>query len=307
MQRFIISLAIALGILVPAVAFAQTSSTGLLTVYVQVTSQTGGYPYQQTYTPANFTVSVSGQNPSLTNFAGSQSGTALTLSPGSYNVVVNNTVPGYVPSYSVGCNYSIAAGQTQTCIITMTPSYNYAPYTYPSNNVYPYNYNYPYVQPLTCQTVTPTVALGQSATFRALGGAGGTYNWSTAYQNYPNVGPSLTIAFQASGAQSVTVTNAAQTATCTINVTTSFYPVPTSTTYPTYPNTYPGTTYPGTYPGSVYPTQTQTYYPAYPGLPRTGFAPRDLSTGIAFAAVLLIAAGLALSPYARKAVAIISR
>src|SRR5581483_7929942 len=168
-RTFIVSLAIALGSLVPAVALAQSSS-GLLTVYVQVLSQSNYVYPSQTYSPGNFTVSVSGQNPSLTNFQGSQSGTSVSLSPGSYNVTVSNTVTGYTPSYSVGCSNTISAGQSQTCVITMTPSYNY-PYTY---NPYPYGYyGYQNYQPLTCQTLTPTVALGQTASFQAVGGAGG--------------------------------------------------------------------------------------------------------------------------------------
>jgi hypothetical protein len=288
MQRLIISLAIALGALVPAVAFAQTSTTGLLTVYVQVLSQTG--VTYQTYTPGNFTVLVSGQSPSLTNFPGSQSGTAVLLNTGAYNVTVTNAVAGYAPSYSVGCNSSISSGQSQTCVITMTPSYGY--------NQYPTQYPYQqYTQPLTCQTLTPTVALGQQASFNAVGGQGGTYNWATAYQNYPNVGPTLTTSFQASGSQVVTVTNAAQTATCTITVTNSYSP--SLITYPTYPS---NTTYPGAY--NTYPTITSTLYPQ---LPRTGFGPKDAATGAAFAVVLLIAAGLITAPYVRKTVTALSR
>ncbi len=288
MKNLIISLAVVIGALVPAFAFAQTSTTGLLTVYVQVLNQTGTSYYQyQTYTPANFTVSVSGQAPSLTNFPGSQSGTAVSLSPGSYNVTITNALNGFAPSYSVGCNNTIAAGGSQTCVVTMTPSYTYNQYP----NVYPYSYQN--LQPLTCQTLTPTVGLGQQASFTAVGGQGGTYNWATAYQNYPNVGPTLTTSFQASGSQTVTVTNASQTATCLVTVTNSYYPTPVSYTNPTY-STYP------TY--SAYPT-----YTTYPQLPRTGFAPKDIATGAAFAVVLLITAGLMVAPYVRKAATALSR
>lgn len=283
MQRLIISILLALGILVPAVALAQSSSTGLLTVYVQVLNQ-AGYNYQ-TLTPSAFTVNVSGQSPSLTNFPGSQSGTNVSLNPGSYNVTIANAAQGYAPSYSVGCSNTIAAGQTQTCVITMTPSYNYNPYPTPYNP-----YNSPY-QPLTCRTLTSSVALGQNATFNAVGGAGGTYNWSTAYQNYPNVGPTLTVAFQSSGSQVVTVTNAAQTATCTVNVTNTYSPTTVSPVYnPGYTGAYPNYT-----------------YTVYPRLPATGFGPKDLSMGFAFASVLLIASGIALTPYVRKTLASISR
>jgi hypothetical protein len=233
----------------------------------------------------------------------------VSLNPGSYNVTINNATSGYAPSYSTGCSGTMVAGQTQLCVITMTPNYTYGN----QYNNYPYNYNYPYIQPLTCQTLTPTVALGQTATFQAVGGAGGTFNWSTAYQNYPNIGRVLNTTFQASGVQTVTVTNAAQTATCSITVNANYNPVPTpnypiypGTTYPTYPNypTYPGTTYPAY--GTTY-GNTYTYPTIYPQLPRTGFGPRDLTTGAAFAAVLLIAAGLAVTPYVRRTFAAISR
>jgi len=291
MKQLIISLAIAIGALVPAFAFAQSTSAGLLTVYVQVINNTGATYYQyQAPSPSAFTVAVSGQSPSLSNFPGSQSGTTVSLLAGSYNVTIANVQNGYAPSYSIGCNSTIAAGQSQTCVVTMTPSYAYNQYATP--------YQYQNYQPLTCQTVTPTVGLGQQASFNAVGGQGGTYNWSTAYQNFPNVGPTLTTSFQASGSQVVTVTNASQTATCNVNVTNAYTPAPT-----TYPYGYNGVTYPSTY-SNTYPTYTSV---AYPQLPRTGFGPKDMATGAAFAVVLLIAAGVVVAPYVRKTVTTLSR
>jgi len=273
----------ALAFLIPMFALAQSSSTGLLTVYVQVLNQSG----LASLTPGQFTVSVSGQSPSLTNFPGSQQGTQVTLNPGAFNVTILNSIAGYVPSYSAGCNNTIAAGQSHTCVITMTPTYPYfqnpTPYPGPNQNFLP----------LSCQTLTPNVALGQNATFRAVGGAGGTYNWSTGSQNYPNAGPTLSIPFTASGSHLVTVTNAAQTAACQVTVSSTYTPV--VITQPSYGQTY----YPR---NSGYPT-----YQTYPSLPRTGFGPRDLSTGIAFSTVLLIVAGLCVTPYVRKAFAIVSR
>ncbi len=292
MKKFVISFAVALGVLIPYVAFAQTASNGLLTVYVQVLTQ-NGVNYQQ-YTPSNFTVAVSGVSPSLNNFPGSQSGTAVTLNPGVYNVTVTNTVPGFIPSYSVGCNSTMLANQSQTCVITMTPSYG-------SYNPYPTLFPYQSYQPLTCQTLTPTVGLGQQASFNAIGGAGGTYNWATAYQNYPNVGPTLTTAFQASGVHTVTVTNASQTASCVITVNTNYAPV-----NPINPPAYTTPGYTG-YAYGAYNTQPSYTSVVYPRLPSTGFGPKDISTGIAFATVLLITAGLMLSPYVRKTVTALSR
>lgn len=296
MQRLIISLAIALGLLAPAIAFAQTSTTGLLTVYVQVLQNSA---FGQTYSPGQVTVSVSGQSPSLTSFPGSQSGTAVVLNPGSYNVTAG-TLPGYAPSYSTGCSNTIAANQTQLCVVTMTPSYAYNQYPTPYTYNYPYGY---YVQPLTCQTLTPNVAVNQQASFRAVGGAGGTYNWATNWQNYPNAGQTVNASFPASGVQTITVTNAAQTATCSVNVTNALSPVSYPYYYPQY-NQYPTTQYPTYYPNVTGPT----YYPqTYPQLPRTGFGPHDTSFAWAIAAVLMIAAGIMTAPYARKAFAVVSR
>lgn len=300
MKKSLISAVISLGVLVPVLAFAQTSTTGLLNVYVQVTNPSG-----VTFAPSNFTVSVSGQSPSPSSFAGSQSGTLVSLNPGSYAVTITNP-SGYTASYSVGCNNTIAAGQTQTCVITLSGygSTQYGPTPFP----YPYQY-----QPgLTCRTDTPTVGLGQSARFTAQGGVGGTYNWYADGQNFPNVGPVLTTSFSSSGSKLVTVTNAAQTATCAATVTTAYYPVSgTPFTYPTtsYPTTvYPTTVYPTYGSGYSYPTQippavSQIYYPR---LPNTGFAPLSAEQ-LAWAVVLLVGAGVASYPYARKAFALAVR
>jgi hypothetical protein len=286
MRNFILSAAVALGILAPAVALAQTASTGLLTVYVQVINQSY-YSAFPNVGPSNFTVSVSGNTASLSNFQGSQSGTPVQLYPGSYNVTVN-ALGGYTPSYSVGCNNTIAAGQTQTCVVTMTPTYNYYPNTTSNYSGYPY-YNVP---PLYCRANTPSIMVGQPVTFTATGGAGGTYNWVAPYTqslNYPNAGTQLTVAFEAAGQQTVQVTNAAQTTSCSVQVTQGFYP------YGGYSYTNP------TYPTPTYPTTP--YQPTYPQLPRTGFGPHDPAAGIALSIVLLALAGYFTLPYARKAFA----
>lgn len=311
MKKLIISVALALGLIVPAFALAQTSTTGLLTVYVMVLNQTGYSAFQQ-YAPGNFNVSVSGNTASVSSFQGSQSGTPVQLYPGSYNVTVTS-LGGYTPSYSTGCNNTIAAGQTQTCVVTMTPTYGYN-YGYPYNtNNYNYSPFYNLLPPLSCHANVPSVAVGQPVTFTAVGGVGGTYNWVAPYTqtlNYPNAGTQITVAFQTTGQESVQVTNASQTATCSVLVTQGYYPYG-NYTYPTYPNypttpvtsvVYPNTGY--TYPNTTYPT----YYPTtYPQLPRTGFGPHDPSLGFALSAVLLLAAGIAFSPYARKAFIAVGR
>lgn len=284
---------LAAAVIAPSIAFAQTSTTGLLNVYVQVINQTG-----YTYNPGSFTVTVSGTNPSPATFTGSNQGTKVSLSPGNYSVALNNQYGyGFNPTYSVGCNSSIAAGDTQTCVITLSAG-NY--WGYPNVSPFPYSQ---YQQPaLRCVTNTPIVSLGQSASFTAQGGAGGTYNWATPFQNHPNIGPVLTTSFNSSGTHAVTVTNASQTATCTIVVNNSYVPQPVVPTSPIYPN-YTGTqSY--VYPYGTQPTYAATYIA--PRFPNTGFEPIQ-SAQIAFALVLVMGAAIASYPYARKAFALALR
>jgi hypothetical protein len=281
-SKFLGYSALALALIAPSFALAQTSTTGLLNVYVQVTNQSGF-----SYTPGNFTVSVSGNSATPSTFQGSQSGTLVSLNPGAFSVIVTNQ-NGYTPSYSTGCNNTIAAGQTHTCVVTLnaTNLYNYP-------TLYPYPSSY---QPsLSCRTDTPTVGLGQTARFTAVGGVGGTYNWTTPTQNYPNVGPVLTVTFPQSGSQVVGVTNGSQTTYCNITVTNTYYPYPTTNTYPTYAQ--PTL--------SVNPVYSYSGY-SYPSFPNTGFAPFG-ATETAFAVVLLMGAGIAVTPYARKAIALAVR
>lgn len=279
MKKALIFIAATLGFVIPSLVFAQSASTALLTVYVQVINQNPGFP---ALTPGNFQVSVTGQSPSPSTFAGSQQGTLVTLNPGSFTVTIVNPM-NYTINYSTGCNNTLIAGQSHTCVITVSaPSYNW-----PFPSPYPYPQNPP---ALTCRTDTPTVALGQTARFTALGGAGGTYNWSTPTQNYPNVGPVLSIAFNQSGMQTVQVTNAAQTATCSVVVTPSYYPQPTPPV-PTYP--YPG-------------PQVPPVLTVMPSFPNTGIEPQN-GAALAFATVLLLGAAIAGYPYARKAFALAVR
>src|SRR3989344_4863164 len=163
MKKALIYATVALGVFIPVFAFAQTSTTGLLNVYVQVINQTNS-----SYGPGNFTVAVSGQSPNPSTFQGSIQGTLVTVNPGAYSVTLTNN-SGFNTSYSVGCDSTIAAGGTQTCVITV----NAGSYNFSRSYVYPYTYQTP---PLTCRTDTPVVSVGQPARFTAVGGAGGTYN-----------------------------------------------------------------------------------------------------------------------------------
>jgi hypothetical protein len=302
-------------VIIPLMSVAQTATTGTLNVYMLVNNTTG-----HNYVPANFTISVTGNNPSVTSFQGSPSGTTVLLNAGSYSVSAAGQ-HGYTPSYSAGCNNAVAGGQTQTCVVTM--SYTGGSVV-PTTTVYPY----PYVrQPLTCRTETPTVALGQTARFVAVGGVGGTYNWHASGRNFPNIGSVLTTTFDGSGMQTVIVTNAAETATCPITVTTSYYPQPVSTTYPTtpsYPSYYPS--YPAS--GTTYPPYGQVTHPTHPTYPTTyAYAPTPNpkvtsrvvpywpNTGVeplspmqvTYAAILLMVVSLVTYPYVRKTFALAVR
>jgi hypothetical protein len=253
----------------------QNCTPGNLQVYVQVLGQnTNGI----TRNPADFTVAVSGANPSPSTFPGSQSGTSVSVG-GSYLVTVL-PIQGYSPSYSVGCTGTLVNNDHATCVITENNFYN-------NYNSFPTPYPYQYAAPaLTCVPPTQTVNLGQTVTFSAQGGDYSQYNWQTPTRSFLNIGQVLNVAFTQTGTQNVTVTNGTQSATCTVNV------IPSGAPAPAYVNPYPGQ--PQAY-------VTPTYVPAFPN---TGFEPQDGAT-IAFAAVALIAFAVVIAPYVRKAFAIV--
>jgi hypothetical protein len=72
-----------------------------------------------TATPSQFTIRVTGNNPTPSTFQGSSSGTTVTLGQGSYQVI-ETPIADYTPTYSSECSGSISAGQTKTCTITNT-------------------------------------------------------------------------------------------------------------------------------------------------------------------------------------------
>jgi len=266
----------------PAVASAQGTGNAVVTVYVQVTAPSDNMPYRA---PSDFGVLVSGQSPSPATFAGSKTGTQVSVGEGSFAVVLTGNSWGYAPTYSQGCSGTIMSGQTGLCIITVSPTYVSYPYPAP----YPYPYN---SASLSCTPATQTAGLGQSVSFSAQGGMGGTYNWMVPSRNFPNAGPTLTTSFDASGSQLVSVTNGSQTATCVVNITNSYYPQPANPVYQVG----------GVSVGPVGPT----LFAQYPRLPNTGVEPL---TALQFGLALALLAGVALvaSPYARKAFAIVTR
>ncbi len=71
------------------------------------------------HTPSDFTMHVNGTDVSPNAFPGNSSGTAVTLNPGSYNVIESGPA-GYTATYSQECNGSIDIGQQKSCTITNT-------------------------------------------------------------------------------------------------------------------------------------------------------------------------------------------
>lgn len=252
---------------------------GTLHVYVTVMPDT---QFGQTLQSSNFTTVVTGQNSSPASFQGSASGVNVAVN-GPYSVQAL-PVPGYTPSYSVGCNNSIGVNEEGTCIVTENPTENY--------NSQPQLYPYPYQPPvLSCASAYQTIPLGATASFSAVGNTGGPYNWATPLRSYQAIGPVLNIAFQNTGTQTVTVSDGTQIATCTVTVVANGSAVL---------NTLP----PGVYPQDVYvapPTSIVTNY--IPQLPNTGFEPHSLWQ-FALALIALVGAGLLAAPYVRKTVAI---
>lgn len=72
-------------------------------------------------TPSDFTLSVSGNNPSPSSFPGSDQGTFIRLDPGAYSVSERSPFnpPGFTlqTSFSPGCSGSISSGESLTCTI----------------------------------------------------------------------------------------------------------------------------------------------------------------------------------------------
>jgi len=65
----------------------------------------------------DFMMTVTGTNPTPPSFAGSATGTVVTLDAGTYNVTESGP-GGYAQSSSAGCNSTIAVGESKTCTVT---------------------------------------------------------------------------------------------------------------------------------------------------------------------------------------------
>jgi hypothetical protein len=286
---------------------------GNLNVVVRVLNNQDDNTY---YAPSSFVVSVAGTNVSPAQFAGSNPGTNVTLGAGTYNVQVA-TPAQFSLQYSLGCSSTMSQNGSALCVVTVSNSIASSPYPTP--------YPYPAVpQVLTCAPGFETVNIGQTASFTAYNGLG-NYTWSVAGKTYINSGQTVNLPMSQTGTQVVTVNSGSQTATCTVDVVGGGAPVPSNivvnTTpvitghniYGQYGNQYgnytgnnTGYAY-NTAPGAaVYsnPQNNQYGYPQitinYPHLPNTGFEPIDAAQ-IVFAIAALIASGIFLYPYVRKA------
>ncbi|MGB2631586.1 MAG: ice-binding family protein [Minisyncoccales bacterium] len=89
------------------------SASATLHIVKTVVNDNGG-----TAVAADFTINASGTNVSSSSFAGSESGTDITLDAGSYEITEPIVPAGYLESGSGDCSGTIAAGETKTCTIT---------------------------------------------------------------------------------------------------------------------------------------------------------------------------------------------
>ncbi len=78
------------------------ATTGTIMVYKNIDSAYGGEAH-----PYDFTLVASGTNPTPSTFAGSSTGTAVTVGAGAYGVT-ETPADGYVASYGEGCSGTIA-------------------------------------------------------------------------------------------------------------------------------------------------------------------------------------------------------
>jgi Prealbumin-like fold domain len=85
---------------------------GTLIVKKHMIDDNGG-----TKTAGDFTMKVTAGHPSQSSFAGSESGTTVTVDAGSYSVD-EDSVSGYTKMIGAGCAGTIANGETKTCTIT---------------------------------------------------------------------------------------------------------------------------------------------------------------------------------------------
>lgn len=259
-----------------AVAAQSYYGSANVMVYVQVQNTRGG-----NLTPSNFTVQVTGNNPSPSSFQGNANGTNIWLGAGSFSITAP-AVGGYTSSFSGTCNGYLNQGQSASCtVIYADTNLGGACNTFYGNCNY-----FPYSGPgLSCSAYNYTVPAGTIATFNATGG-GGTYDWMADGRTYLNVGPTFTHTYFTPGQQTVTVSSGGRTAVCSVQVGPQLQYGYTAPSYPSVPTNY-------------LPNPYLTSY-RIPGLPNTGFAPVDWAA-LGGAGALVMLMGWAFYPYAKRA------
>ncbi len=90
----------------------QTNDLGVIIVIKHVINDNNG-----TQTAGDFTMTATGNNVSASTFAGSESGTAITVAPGMFSID-EQAAAGYLKTRAFDCEGTIAAGETKLCIIT---------------------------------------------------------------------------------------------------------------------------------------------------------------------------------------------
>jgi hypothetical protein len=92
-----------------------STTTATLTVIKIVSGNT-------TATPSNFTMHITGNNPTPANFEGSSAGIVVTLDPGPYSVTETAPSGTFFTNTTAGdCVGTVTAGQHPSCTITNTP------------------------------------------------------------------------------------------------------------------------------------------------------------------------------------------
>lgn len=159
---------------------------------------------------------------------------------------------------------------------------------------------------LSCQAQYPVVSVGNAGRFHAVSNVQGPFMWVAEDGDYGvyDAGPQFITPFTRLGIQQVDVVWGSKRATCLVEVVPMpGYGEPYSgplAPAPIYADGFGGDLAPGFGPNV---TLSSAFYPT---MPNTGLEPQTFAA-LAFAVVLLMAAGIALYPHARKAFAIAVR
>lgn len=162
---------------------------------------------------------------------------------------------------------------------------------------------------LSCAATYPVVSVGNAGRFQVVTNTSGPFMWVVESEDYAvyDAGPQFITPFTRAGLQEVAVVWGSKRATCIVEV----VPMPgfgepyrgPALSIEPYGDFPPLGDIPGPFGMGPNVTLGSAYYPS---LPNAGFGPTTFAA-FAFAAVLLIAAGVALHSHVRKAFAIVTR